>query len=319
MYWPYLRGKQEEVLGVKAIFPVLKSSPLIVPIYSPVNTSNATLNRFLDIAKSGGRIAVIINPADGDPVPKIADVITLVDDVLKQYPNKIFPSIEIRDGTTVNDISSFAKKYSKSQCSVIHRDHSIGAQSVVQALSTLSIKPVHVFVDGQAPSGMKKSIGSSLSIILRDGFKKQASNGLYKRSSVFDDLVYSYGSMSYNGFGDFATIGDIFTVGGSEPSHVALHLTEPVTAPAVRIDCNHFVSTSSVSSDVAVKYANALSLLMKHTGRPPRAPLNTQGTKEFHATTAKYPGLGKPKRFSLMHHIELMHSIITAAGAKPIV
>ena len=51
MYFPYLRGKQYEVLAVRE--SGFLSSNRIIPVFEPTNLSVQTLNRFRHIANNG--------------------------------------------------------------------------------------------------------------------------------------------------------------------------------------------------------------------------------------------------------------------------
>ena len=83
--------------------------------------------------------------------------------------------------------------------------------------------------------------------------------------------------------------------------------------------CNHFVSTVATHLGNLPKYQDALRLLIAHVGNPPRAPFQTLGVNEYIGSLGTGAGLGLPKRFSTMHHVEMLERIIRRAGVAPFV
>ena len=319
MYWPYLRSKENEVLAFRELAPTLSASNLTVPIYKPTSKSPTLRKRLDAIAMSGGRFALIVNSDDGKPPPMRSEVESLLDPLVQSHPLKAMPAIELRPMTSLGEVSSFAAKYASSQCVVVHRDHMFSAAAVNTALAPLSSPAVHVFLQGSAPAAVVASVNAVGKVLIRDGFKRHTPNGNYPPHTNFDDLVYHY-KVSWDGFGDFGPLGDIFIKGGAQPSHVALHLTHPSSGPT--IVCRHFVSTVSPGgTDTATKYFDALNQLCSFTGSPPPSPFDTAGVNDFlqnHAA-GHYPNLGLPKRWSLKHHVEMMQRILLVNKAVPFV
>ena len=68
MYFPYLRGKQYEILAVRE--SEFLSSNRIVPVFEPTTRSN--LSRFRTIAENQVKFAIIVNSDNGAPPPCIA-------------------------------------------------------------------------------------------------------------------------------------------------------------------------------------------------------------------------------------------------------
>ena len=67
MYFPYLRGKQYELLALKDFSQMSPNNAKIVPIIEPVKNQVNGLNSALEtMIKNGMRFALILNPKDGD-------------------------------------------------------------------------------------------------------------------------------------------------------------------------------------------------------------------------------------------------------------
>lgn len=312
MYWPYFRSKTNEVLAIRDLAPSL--TDIVVPIIKPATSVSSLQARVAEIVQKGLRVAIVVNSDEGAPVPTHVAVKSMIAALERHTPDKIFPAFEIDAGTTGLALNRFCKSHSQSQTVIIHRNHHIPPAAFVSPFSNLALPPVHIFFEKGIAVSTINAITSSRKVLLRDGFQKQAVNGSYPSSSNFGDLIYQYGSSGCHGFSDCGPVGDVFQSGGSAPSHVALHLTENVPGPTLA--CNHFVSAVSTTANTETKYFDALDQLVQYTGSPGRGQFATAGVADFcgSQTTAHFPGLGLPKRWSIKHHVEMVHNILVSNG-----
>lgn len=312
MYFPYLRGKQYEIFAVRESSCLLNNR--ILPVFEPTTLAPATHNRFLGIVKSGGRFALIVNSANGKPAPRPTDVIQLLNRLESHVPGAALPAFEIRAGQPIAHVSSFAQTFASQQCVLVHRNHTHSSTALSKALSPLSRPAVQILLAGGAPLHVVQALPSAGTVLLRDGFNRCTPNVNYPRQSNFDDLLYTYRRLGFDGFSDFSIVGDSYSTGGGAAKNVAIHLTELHTATIVT---NHFVSRNvpQRGNDPA-KYFDALTLFVSHTGQPLKAQLNTQGVREYHQSHSSrhYPGLGKLKQWSMMHHMEIIDRHLGTAG-----
>lgn len=320
MYFPYLWCRQEEVLAIVELVGAGVLSKTTVPILKPVDTKPTTEKRLERIVQGGGRIAVITDSDDGRPAPPYSAVKKMLDgSLLLPHAGSIFPAFELRGGMALGELKNFATGFTGRTLLVVHRDHTHGAAAVCSALGPENAQTLHVFV-GRTIAALS-SVGGLGSVLLRDDFRHQSPNGAYPQSSLFGDLVYQYPSLGHQGFGDFATVGDRSpTYGGGAAKHVALHLT--TVASGNTLHCHHFKSGKpATAGDTAKKYLQALGALVAVTGTPLKRAWATVGAQEFYAThqSGHFPNLGKPKRWSIMHHIEVIQGVMAAAGAAPFI
>lgn len=67
MYYPYLRGKQFELLALREFSTKFKDNKRIIPIIEPVKTQFNGLNAATStMLENGMKFALILNPNDGD-------------------------------------------------------------------------------------------------------------------------------------------------------------------------------------------------------------------------------------------------------------
>lgn len=88
MYFPYLRGKQFELIAVRdlcSLFPndILKTSPVI----EPVKSSSTLKSALKELAVKGVNFNIIINPRVGDLQQKHQDIIDVLNETIQNYNN----------------------------------------------------------------------------------------------------------------------------------------------------------------------------------------------------------------------------------------
>lgn len=196
----------------------------------------------------------------------------------------------------------------------MHKRHTYSAVEL-QRVMRFSQPPVHVYIEPGVAVASLAALPSRADVVLRDGFSACERNALYPPQSAFDDLVYQYQARGFAGFGDFCMIGDVYSATGGPARAVALHLTEDRGSELVM---NHFVSTA-VGVDVATMYFEALEQLSAYLGAQAREDLDTQGSRKYFESygSREYHGLGVAKRWSIMHHIEVVLRILGSQGTAP--
>ena len=139
-----------------------------------------------------------------------------------------------------------------------------------------------------------------------DHFPKQTRNIDYLNidTEFFSSDHLYYMDDGYKGFSDYSVVGEEYSETGFAPYAVAIHIVYFDERNILRIA--HFVSDSNDDiSDPARKFAEAVEKLVKWNKT---MKLDTIGIREFEAAykNKTYPGLGVVKKYSIMHHLELM-------------
>ena len=327
MYFPYLRAKQEEV------FAVLEAdflTDVTVPIFEPVTStskdtktiSKTTIDRWKRALDRGRRFAIVTNSAKGFPPPTSEDACARIEDDLGPA-ERVFPAIEIRKDTGLDKINEFARRFWYRTCLVIHRDHMHDVRDLRRALRPLSepntTAPVQVLMSGGVPEAVFRNLPARGRAFLRDGFVRQERNADYPPRTSFDNLFHTFGELGFDGFGDFTIVGDFFprSPGGGPALQAALHLTE-IENDRETVVANHFVSRTPPTRMLPDrKYFDALQQLVDHTKG--RLGFDTVGVHAFYDSHSKshYPNLGPPKRWSILHHFEIIERALAKKGAEP--
>ena len=318
MYFPYLRGRREEVFAVlKATF----LTDLTVPIFEPITSaskdtktvSTTTVNQWQRAIDEGRRFAIITNSANGTPPPEFEDVCGLLEHELLSA--SVFPALEIRGGTDLAQVRGFARRFEGRTCVVIHRNNTYEAHEMLKALQLLDA-PVHVLFDGGMSQAVFRVLPARGRVLLKAGFEYHQPNATYPRRTNFGDLLHTYQTLGFDGFGDFAIVRDYFSPGGGAANCVALHLTE-ITQDTVIT--HHFKSSPPhISGDTVGKSLDALRKLTQHASE--RMVVNTLGVQEFFkAYSNQKLSLAVAKRWGILHHLEIIERELANRRAEPFI
>lgn len=310
MYYPFLRGKQFELIAIRELAPLLKKKSNIIPIFEPVKASFSSFNKSLKIlCENGIKFAVVLNPQVGE---------------LSEKRNKV-------------DIICSSVEYSirSSNCfiPVLYlngNDQEASPSSVLDVINRLEIIPALIasnLTDADDPSidkilsknppfvilengnrRLKRKIkdkGIPLSS-LKDSFisRKRNRDYLLNENELFSEDPYFYASDDYDGFSDYALLPKDYSDGGRLPYAVAIHLTYPTGNEQIFV--YHAVSnTNDDQSNIQLKFMEAAQ---KAIALVENKKLKTQATEELkrYLDEGTYPGLGVIKKISLKHHIELI-------------
>lgn len=312
MYFPYLRGKQFELIALRELAALPLLNEKIVPIIEPVKKSLKSISTALKILHPTGiRVQLIINPQVGELVGRSAEIITFIHEQREQGGDNILPTFIVNGDSDVPFIQTVNAQegFDQDGYSLIH-------MAPVRKLDELSnytrqsrclfntIHINHVFA-------LRRKFDPNSLGILGDYFRKQRVNADYASEidESFSSDCFFYKNEGFAVFSDYQTIGDSWVEGGMLPKTVVIHLTYR-DADQEEIRIRHFVSdTNDDTLDVAGKFHEALSKLVQFSDDFGIDSVAVRAFRDLHNREA-YPGLGSIKKLSIMHHIELIQGII---------
>ena len=321
MYFPYLRGKQNELLAVRDSDFLLNNR--IIPIIEPIScfdkktnqVSNRVYGQYLRIARKGIRFAIIFNSNNGEPLPTIEEVYQMFQRLDNEEPNTIFPTFEIRPGGRIQDLLNFVNVFRNKQCFIVHRNFTHSLNELKETLALFERPPVHIFLNNHISEDLINNFPDEFAILLNDGFQRCVPNSSYPRDSDFDDLLFTYSKDGFDGFADFSTVGDVYSTGGGAANHIALHVTECMGNSSIKT--NHFVSDNPpYRGNDSAKYLNALNTLFHYTQYVNN--FDTLGIQQYNEShfQQRYRGLGSPVKWSTMHHMEIIDRKLEEMGVS---
>lgn len=303
MYLPILRGRQFELLALQEC---VKSNILcrnIIPVLEPVKVSSTFVNTVDTCIKNGRKIAIILNPQVGSWIKEIkkesnAKVKKIVEEQLAD-PNVVLACY------VTKDLDVWVRE-------------AIGYEKTIGSLMLLFDSPEFIDVYDNVMNeedplynlipdkgDYRRRIRRNR-VVFEDHFPKKTRNIDYidiEDEFFSSDHLY-YLEDGYKGFSDYSVVGKDYSETGFAPYAVAIHIAYFDEKKALRI--RHFVSTSNDDiSDPAGKFAEATAELVKWNET---MALDTKGIQALESAyrSQTYPGLGVVKKYSIMHHLELI-------------
>lgn len=311
MYYPYFRGKQNELLTIRESASSLAVSGF-VPIIEPVKEALGGLARALDaVCRAEGEAIVIVNPKYGDHSDNGESISSLLRRQFVDQQN-VSAGILLEDGMTTLQALERCHEHLDHGITLVHAGFT-NAKDLADGLGQDLVKTQHVFVEPFCGKLYRKHFAKCKRILLRDGFQRRR-NRDYPPLELFSDLHATFGEEGMNGFGDFLTVGDDYQETGGPAYAIAIHLTFIDRDKDDAMYIYHFVSErQDTPTDPAGKFAEALRAMINKLDESGSKILESSAVAEFRALHAKghFPGLGYIKKLSMQHHIETMREYFT--------
>lgn len=309
MYFPYLRGKQFELIALRELCKIIGQNEFISPIIEPVKESTVTLEKTIDcLIESNFNFNFVINPQVGDFKKKIQPLLKIIDSKLTDYTN-YQPSIIVDNKTNLKNINEIIDSNNLENISIICLNIPNDSDAFFDLLENQSIKYVVVNEEINSKRFLREIRKKALNkISLSDPFISEKRNVDYIKEDhqFFSDEHLFFDEEGFIGYSDYTVIGKDYNESGFLPYAVAIHLTYLNQDKEFWI--KHFVSDSNEdTTDVAGKFGEALYKLIIFIDEN---SIKTSACDEFRkfASSQSYPGLGSIKKLSVMNHIELVHN-----------
>ena len=321
MYFPYLRGRQNELLCLRELLDVGKLSSKIIPIIEPVKFSSTLFSTLTKFIEMGHQVIVIRNPEVGSFRKESGDMIKNIekesDEKKKEKIRKtlegykeVWNNPQIQKAYLVDDdVISMVREKKLDAKDVVMINIKKGNYRYYEEYGEEIIGKYTVVPKG----GDFEDIIEDDIIILEDSYRKAKRNIDYIENpdELFCRTHIVYKKRGFVGFSDFSMVGNDFDESGFAPLAIAIHIMYFGNRDELKI--HHFVSESNESiSDPARKFEEAMNKLVnwenfdiipKTIGLDNLIECNNIG---------KFPGLGVIKKYSLMHHIQMMGEYLEA-------
>jgi hypothetical protein len=309
MYYPYLRGKQYELITLKENADLMGNS--IVPIIEPVRSSFGALQRAIrSLIDNDCRFILVANPRYGDLQEH---QVILYEEIrsayLSGYENWSIGCIA-DNRSSEEEIRSIAALHD--DLTVIHAGHP-SASDLAALLEQIQAPNSHVFIEATPSKRYRRRFTAGNRVLIRDGFESQRRNIDYPDVEHFSELHLTYEDEGVQGFGDFLVVGDDYSTTGGPAYTVAIHITFLDPGEEDDMFIRHFKSDSNTTpADPGGKFAEALNKLVAAVNQTGSMIFRSSAIVEFLDLHARshFPGLGYVKKLSMQHHIELMDEFL---------
>ena len=315
VYYPYLRGKQYELLSLRDFLDICGCVSHIFPIIEPVKKSFSSVTNTVEKwSARDGKIAVIHNPEVGELVGERS----IIEENLSSCKGKYIPAFIVHDGT-----AEIAERISSSKpCMLIIKDtnKSFSHEEVFKLCAENSVKyilldPAFRFLKRKIKKQYENEDSKKL-IALYDCFEEKGRNVDYQDvgEQRFSEEYWYFSDDHFDGISDYTVLSSRYSEGGRLPYAVALHLTYPKDGTMM---INHFVSDDTETSEnIQKKFHQAAKKALAFCEEQ---HINSQGIKildEFYKKDV-YPGLGILKKISILNHLEQVNRIMIEQEENP--
>ena len=321
MYFPYFRGRQNELLCLRELLDAGRLSSKVIPIIEPVKFSStffSTLTKFIEM---NHEVIVIKNPKVGSFSKELTDMRKKIEKendenkkkklqkTLEGYKN-VWNNANIQKAYIVDDrvVSDITENKIETKDVVLINIEKGNYHYYEEYGEKIAGKYTVIPKGGDFEDVIEDDI-----IILEDGYRKAKRNIDYIENpdELFSRNHIVYKKKGFVGFSDFSMVGNEFDESGFAPLAIAIHLMYFGNREELRV--HHFVSKSNDSiSDPARKFEEAMSSLIdwEQFMVIPKT-IGLSSLIECY-NIGKFPGLGVIKKYSLMHHIEMMGEYLEA-------
>lgn len=306
MYFPYLRGRQFELIALRELIENDLIGKKVIPVLEPIKPTS-TLAKTLAICSEKKHLhALVVNPAVGEFVSKIKEKDRNSDEAVKEIYNDLeseflIKAYIIKQGTS----KSLLKRTDLEELMIINPKRDC-MEEYLKVYDT--IEPSYTLLPDDRTFSRK---APKSKIMFEDRFSKAAKNADYSKNidEFFSEDHLYYSNEGFKGFSDYTIVGAEYKESGFAPLAVAIHIAYFDENKVLRV--HHFVSESNDDyDDPAGKFGEALAKLV-HWVAENDVP-KTMGLQAFLDCyeEGKYPGLGTVKKYSIMHHLELMNMFL---------
>lgn len=307
MYFPYLYARQGECRAIEDMAGRLGEPQTVFPVLEPVVANAKDLTRALDSLQAENNVAyVIVNPSRYKFLEQGA--FASWSNALAPYlnnPRLVRPTLEIRPGVSLSDLSSFVTAYPGRQLGVSIRSSQIAAVDISHLTGPRAV--VHFLHSAADPAGYTVGIGASRTVEVRDSFRTEARNADYSGFEPFTSANLHFKKEGRSGFSDYALLPGHFNPNGGPLGAAVVHMTF-VDSHDRSFWVHHFVSdeTRQYQGTQPSKLMEAMTKLDAVVQADPSKFALTPGLSSYAAQfSARRPTSPTyNKRQQISHHID---------------
>lgn len=309
MYFPFLRGKQFELIALRELCPKIPGK--VSPIIEPVKNSPTFGSTIKALAKADCNFNIVINPIEGK-FKSTSSILSVIYENIGSYKNFQL-SIIVTERVDVKKLLELCKKEKLGEIniSLVHYVSRPDIDTIIELIESHSSVRYNIIHFRRTHRRYYRAFPKDSLVTLDDYFIQQDRNADYldNTDEKFTEEHIFHKEDGYFGFSDYSTLGENYSESGFAPYAVAIHVTYP-TAGGEEIRVKHFVSDSNDDwYDPAGKFTEAVTKFLKWY---PTAGFKTEALDELYeyGESGHFPGLGVLKKLSIKNHIELISSMV---------
>lgn len=310
MYYPYLRGRQFELLALRDFAENLKGGEShVFPIIEPVRRNkNALKKAAITMSENGMQYGIILNPENGECASEIIDF-----KVENDFPNpENWAPTFIVNSNNVHQIEQIIglNNYD-GVILILLKTSSVSDDEIIALIQNSHVSKIITDSPRRRIKSIVLSLGKEI-ISLTDNFEAKPKNAAYLEieEELFSEEFAYYSQDGYSGFSDYTVIPNEFRDGGALPNVVAIHLTYQKQEDQIFV--RHFCSRRNIDdhSNIQGKFGEAASYAISFFDSNPAENSIAIDILRNYISVDGFPGLGMLKKISILHHILLIQRIL---------
>lgn len=309
MYYPYVRGRQYELLALRELLLKDLLSEKIVPIIEPVKLSSTFIKTLETFIEKDREICIIYNPNVGvfNSDIKDSEKVDIKDRFIEITKNLNVKKAHIVGNNSIKVLEYWNNVYNTTNMDWVVINNNREYLSIYSEIYN-SKYPVLSFIPDE--SSFRRSSRKNRAL-LEDRFGKMPRNSDYLENvdEFFSEDHLYYIEDGFEAFSDYSIVGSDYFDNGFAPYAIAIHIL--YFDPDKKLRVRHFVSdTNNGIQNPAGKFYEAITKLSRWVKEYRIKRTYSLGVFLEHYDNQTYPGLGTVKKLSLMHHLELIASYL---------
>jgi hypothetical protein len=308
-YFPFLRGKREELFALKHLATrIANSTGAVCPIIEPVKDNGITRSCLEVYAERKMPFVFITNPLHGDYK---GDENTLYANYTLTGPladyETFHPALYVGRETTVLEANRFVENYKNMPFRAVIYTGEPADEGVRHWCTTDLGLYYHIAMDGRVSASFLRNIPQARRVIIRDHFNRQERNSDYPASEHFTDWNTTQGNKDGFAWGDYSIQGDHYTHDRGGPAYAVTlhHIHRSEDDDSLKI--SHYISDDQeTTANPSGKTIQAVKKLVADLdGLIPNDTVACATYRDM-AESEHARGLGHMKRLAILHHLEIM-------------
>ena len=308
MYYPYLRGRQFELIALRDFAETLQMESEVFPIIEPVRQNLNSLKKAAStMTEKRIKYGIILNPEYGDFANQIIAL-----------SEEDFPSTDcwspsfILGKQSINSIAGIIHDNSyENVILILPKGASVNEEELISLIGDGAITKIITDPMRRKIVRATKNCGKEV-IELGEKFNTQQTNQDYTSidEEEFSEEFAYFKDEGYAGFADYTVLPNEFREGGTLPKVVVIHLTYQKSEDNIYI--KHFCSDTNQEdkSNIQGKFAEAARKAISFFDSINyNSPALDNLRKNL--SNGTFPGLGVLKKISILHHLYLLQTILS--------
>jgi hypothetical protein len=300
MYFPYLYGRQMELLALRDLATDLAGWANIVPVIEPVMAKPGDLGRCLsELQEARSPLYLIVNPSQGQLRDGVPDAWRERVGEFIANASLLYPAHQVTTEEDASAVQAFYQRFSNRRVAVVLRQPRISPQDLAEQLAD---RDAIVFVHTSAnPRAYLQGLPAGKCVEVAASFNALARNADYSGSEWFSSSHLEFANDGRPGFSDFGPLPTTFRLQGGQAGAAAIHLTYRNDDGSLWIQ--HFVSdtTDRDQGDATSKIAEAVVKLAAEVDTNAEKFVESAGLQTLLANQVLE--LGGNKRQQIVHHL----------------